>query len=303
MTQLDPEVDLNRTAATVESARRETGLREYLEIAWRDKWLVIVITVVFAVSTAIAALLTPRKYTATVILAAVSNKTGGGLSGGSVLSSIGGLALGGVLGHDSEKAESLAVLQSDILTTRYIREHNLLPVLFAKQWDPLTKQWRVKEAREVPTLWRGSQKFKDDIRNVNESTKTGLITMTITWGDPQLAAKWANDLVQLTNDSMRERAIADSERNIAYLNEQAAKTDVSQVRTAVYAILESEIRHEMIARGTQEYALKVLDPAVPPETPTSPKRTVWVIVSTITGMLMGLLLVVLRESWRRGGRT
>ncbi len=292
---------MNRTAAAAEGTRRETGLREFYEIVWRDKWIVIGITAMFAVSTAVAAMLTPRKWTATVILAVVSNK-GGGLGGG-VLSSIGGLALPGLLGRDSEKSESLAVLQSDILTTRYIREHNLLPVLYPKLWDPVAKQWRVRKPSEVPTLWRATQKFKDDVRNVNESTKTGLITMTITWDDPQLAAKWANDLVELTNDAMRERAIADTERNIAYLTEQAAKTDVSQVRTAVYAILESEIRHAMIARGTQEYALRVLDPAVAPEVPSSPRRTVWVIVGIFTGMLMSLLVVFLREAWLRGGRT
>ena len=294
---------MNSTAAAAEGARRETGLREFFEVVWRDKWIVVVITAVFAVSTAVAAMLTPRKWTATVILAVVSNKGGGLSGGGGVLSSIGGLALPGLLGHDSEKAESLAVLQSDTLTTRYIREHNLLPVLYAKQWDPIAKQWRVQKPSEVPTMWRATQKFKDDIRNVNESTKTGLVTMTITWDDPQLAAKWANDLVELTNDAMRERAIADSERNIAYLNEQAAKTDVSQVRAAVYAILESEIRHEMIARGTQEYALRVLDPAVAPEVPSSPRRTVWVIVSIMAGVLMSLLVVFLRESWLRGSRT
>lgn len=292
---------MNRTAAAAEGTRRETGLREFFEIVWRDKWIVIGITAMFAVSTAVAAMLTPRKWTATVILAVVSNK-GGGLGGG-VLSSIGGLALPGLLGRDSEKSESLAVLQSDILTTRYIREHNLLPVLYPKLWDPVAKQWRVRKPSEVPTLWRATQKFKDDVRNVNESTKTGLVTMTITWDDPQLAAKWANDLVELTNDAMRERAIADTERNIAYLTEQAAKTDVSQVRTAVYAILESEIRHAMIARGTQEYALRVLDPAVAPEVPSSPRRTVWVIVGIFTGMLMSLLVVFLREAWLRGGRT
>jgi uncharacterized protein involved in exopolysaccharide biosynthesis len=285
----------------------ETNLREIVEIIWADKWIVVWITLLVTFAVGLTAVLTPRKYTATVLLSAVSNRTGGGGLGGasSALGQIGGLAsLAGLsLRGDSEKSEAVATLQSDALTMRYIRDHNLLPVLFAKEWDPVAKTWRVSNPEKKPTLWRASERFKHDVRDVTESTKTGLITLTVTWTDPHIAADWANELVKLTNDSMRERAITDTERNIAYLNAQAAKTDIAQVRTAVYAILESEIRRAMIARGTEEYALKVLDPAVAPELPSAPKRTIWVIVGFVTGLLLSVFIVLVRESWSRSARS
>jgi uncharacterized protein involved in exopolysaccharide biosynthesis len=59
----------------------------------------------------------------------------------------------------------------------------------------------------------------------------------------------------------------------------------------------------MLARGTDEYALKILDPAVAPEIPSAPKRTIWVIVGFVTGLFISIFIVLARESWIRSGRT
>lgn len=288
------------------STRDETSLRELIEIVWRDKWIVMGVTLLFVFAVGLTAWLTPRKYTATVILAVVSNRSGSGMGGGnSILSQFGGIAsLAGLpLRGDSEKSESIAVLQSQLLTMQYIKDNNLLPILFAPQWDAANRRWKSQQPGQIPTLWRANARFNGSVRDVTENSKTGLITLTITWTDAHLAAQWANDLVRLTNDYMRDRAIQDSERNIAFLNEQAAKTDIAQVRAAIYAILESEIRRAMLARGADEYALKVLDPAVPPEIPSAPKRAVWVIVGFLSGLFVSVFLVFARESWTRSGRT
>ena len=90
---------------------------------------------------------------------------------------------------------------------------------------------------KVPSLWKANAYFKKKVRTVYNDPKTGLIILTITFGDPHIAAKWANDLVKLTNAYLRDKAVAESERNIAFLNEEAAKSDVVEVREAVYKIM------------------------------------------------------------------
>ncbi len=100
---------------------------------------------------------------------------------------------------DSRKYESLTVLQSEALTEKYISSHNLLPVLYANQWDRGKNTWRSSDVAKVPTLWKANRFFKK-IRSVSTDAKTGMITMTIKWTDPVLAASWANDLVALTNE-------------------------------------------------------------------------------------------------------
>jgi uncharacterized protein involved in exopolysaccharide biosynthesis len=125
-----------------------------------------------------------------------------------------------------------------------------------------------------------------------------LVTITITWTDPHIAATWANDLVKATNEFLRDRAIRESERNIAYLNGQAASTDVVGVKQAIYAILQSEISKVMLARGSDEYALKIIDPAVAPERPFFPKLTLWLAAGIALGMVLSAVIVVFRSGRR-----
>ena len=77
-----------------------------------------------------------------------------------------------------------------------------------------------------------------------------------------MAAKWANGLVAMANQHLRSKALVESERNIAYLNDQAAKTDVVPVRQAIYSILQSEINKEMLARGADRWTRYTGAPAI-----------------------------------------
>ena len=129
--------------------------------------------------------------------------------------------------------------------------------------------------------------------------KTGLVTLTIAWSDPRLAAKWANGLVSITNDYLRTKAIAESERNITYLNEQAGKTDVMTVKQAIYAILQNEINKQMLARGSDEYAFKILDPAAPPEVPSSPRPKLWTFLAFFGGLALSIFAAYVHLAWKR----
>jgi uncharacterized protein involved in exopolysaccharide biosynthesis len=189
------------------------------------------------------------------------------------------------------------VLQSEALTERYIQENDLLPILFPNKWDAAHKRW----IRDTPTLQEAFALF-EKIRTVSEDKKTGLVRVTIIWTDRLIVAKWANDLVSITNESLRDRAIRESQRHIAYLNEQLANTDQAPIRMAINGVLESEIKSAMFAKGTDEYALKVLDPAVIPNKKSGPKRALWVLGGALLGMLAALAALYLRNVWRAGDR-
>jgi LPS O-antigen subunit length determinant protein (WzzB/FepE family) len=98
----------------------------------------------------------------------------------------------------------------------------------------------------------------------------------------------------MTNDYLREKAINESERNITYLTDQAAKTDVVGVRQAIYSILQNEINKVMLARGSDEYALKVVDPASPPERPSSPRPLLWTAAGCLGGALLAMIIAITR---------
>jgi uncharacterized protein involved in exopolysaccharide biosynthesis len=245
----------------------------------------------------------PNTYKATVVLSPVSNPTAAGRLAGQG-SQVGGIAslIGLSFGGDTSKAESLAVLQSESLTERFIHDNNLLPLLFKDQWDPVGRQWKGGPAERQPTLWKGNEAFAK-IRNVGEDKKLSLTALTITWTDPVTAAKWANDLVKAANQALRNQAIEESQQHIAYLQNEANGTDVAQVRAAIYAVLESEIKNVMLAKGPGDYALKIIDPAIPPEKRFGPQPLLWAIGGASTGLVLAVFVIFLRRAWQEDTAT
>jgi uncharacterized protein involved in exopolysaccharide biosynthesis len=277
----------------------EISLKELIQEIWQRRWFVSALTVLFTLGAFVVAWRMPRMYTASVVLSPATN-TPGGQSGGlsSMISQFGGLAslAGLAVNSDSRRSESIAFLQSESLTESYIRDNRLLPILYHSRWDSLANRWKGR----APTVWQAGELFKKSVRIVTIDTKTGLVTLSIMWRDPQLASDWANGLVRMANDDLRGKAITESQRNIDYLNQQAVRTDLIGVKQAIYSLLENEINKEMLARGSEEYALKVIDPAIAPELPSSPKIPLWTLLGTFSGLVLSLFAVFVRLAWVRG---
>lgn len=272
------------------------SLRELLSLLWLKRLLVAGIILTVAVVTTTVGWLMPATYEATATVSPVANSDSATQLGalGSLVSDFGGLAsLGGVsLSGDTKKAESIAVLQSESLTQAFITANHLLPVLFSKDWDPATHSWRTGK---TPTLWDANRYFEKHIRTVTTDTRTGLVTLTITWRNPVVAARWANGLIRMTNDFLRNQAVAESERNIAYLKEQVSRTNSVELKQAIYSVMEAEIKQEMLARGNRQYALKVIDPAFAPGRPSSLPIIEWLLLGLIGGFALALCVVVVRH--------
>jgi uncharacterized protein involved in exopolysaccharide biosynthesis len=250
------------------------NLRELLLELWRVR-IAVGCAIVICASVGVAVgLLRDKEYEASIILSPAADDMSSGRLGGlaSLASQYGGLAslAGFSMPGKTKKEEVLAVLESELLTEAYIRENNLLPVLYAKQWDAASGKWTTNDPKKIPTLWKANRYFSKDVRQVKEDRKSGLVVMTIRWKEPRTAAKWANDLVRMTNDYLRAKAIRESERHINYLNDQLKNLTIVEAQKAIYALLQDEINTQMVAKGREEYALKVIDPAAVPEIAVSP---------------------------------
>lgn len=266
----------------------EISLAEIGQALWSRRLIIVGSTVVAAlIAVTISLLMTPI-FEAEVVLSPVSDDGSSGLS--SVTAQLGGLAsLAGVsIGGDTSGAEALATLSSRVLVEEYIRSQNLLPVLYADDWDAERKNWN-EDVELPPTLWFATRKFLKDVVSVQADKKTGLVTLKVEWEDPELTAQWANDLVKLTNERLRGQAIAASAKNIAYLYEQLEKTSVVEIRESIYRLLESETKKVMLAQGSEEYAFKVVDPAMVPEKKAKPKRALIAAIGTFMGFMLAAL--------------
>jgi uncharacterized protein involved in exopolysaccharide biosynthesis len=264
---------------------REIELKSLLSVVWLHKYLIAAIgAVCLAVGITLALLSTPI-YRAEVVVTETRDINGGGSASGLAsklggLASVAGINLGGAGAGGGVDAR--AVLGSRHLVEEFVKRNNLIPELYAEQKEPAT-------------LWKAVEDFRKDVLGIHEDKVKGTITISIDWRDRMTAARWATGFVALANDLVRTRTIRDSERGIAYLNEQIAKTSAIELRTVLYDLVQSEMKNLALANGRAEYAFTTVDPAVPPEERIRPKRTIMAGLGAVGGFLLGVVVAFVRE--------
>ena len=273
-------------------------LREAVARIWTQRWWVLASVLVFSLGFIAAALLMSPVYRASVVLVpadADRNGLGGRLGQLGGLASIVGVKMDGA---GSETEEAIAVLKSRQFTDAFIKDHNLMPILFAKSWDSATKSW--KPASKLPTEGKASKAFRK-LCTVIEDKKSGLVTLQIDWTDRKQAAAWANTLVSRLNAEMRSRAITKSDAMLGYLEKELESTSIVGTRQAINNLVESQIKQRMLANVTQEYSFRVVDTAVAPEVddPIKPKRRLMAAAGFAIGLGIGVIGALLLGAPRR----
>ncbi len=241
--------------APVDSTVPVALLLRVIRRRWKRLALLVLATILVAV---IAAAVLPRRYEAGLVAlprgsdrSALLNSLTGQLGGLAALAGLGG-------GEGGQRAEAIQMLQSQILAREFIEDKKLLPVLFASDWDEAHQSWRGR----TRTLNDGVDYFDHRVRTVVEDRRTGLVTLRITWRDPQQAAEWANELVRRANDRLRQRAITRSQGSIDYLKKEARNTDVVEIQQSLYRLMEDQYKSLLLANVTEDYAFSVIDPAI-----------------------------------------
>jgi len=270
----------------------ESETRELLRRLKPRRWKILASTLVFGGLAAVAAFLMTPYYESKVVMVPAHNEHGGGMK--AALDQLGGLAsLAGinVKEGDEETNEAIGVLKSRQLAGSFIADHGLMQKFFAKKWNAATRTWKDSNPEKWPTPNKAFEYFNERVRSLVQDKKTGLITMAITWKDRNEAAQWANELIERLNAEMRRRAMDRTARNIAYLQEELKNGAAVEIRDAINHLVESQIREQMIAAATDEYAFRVVDKAVVADKnePVWPPKALMIAGGCVLGLLLGCL--------------
>ena len=297
----------------------EIDLRELFSVIWQGKWLIVAITTVFAIGAVIFAIKQPNIYKSGALLAPASEEQSGGLSalasqfGG--LASLAGVNLGGKGGTDKTQL-AIEVLKSRQFTSDFIQRHNILAdVMAAEKWDrdadkiiydsefynEKTNTW-VREVKaplkSEPSMQEAFKVFSKIIA-VNKAKETGLVTISVEHVSPKVAQQWVSWLVKDINKVMKERDVAEAIRSREFLNKQIALTNVADIRSILYKLVEEQAKTIMFAEVRDEYVFKTIDPAIAPEDKAEPKRAVICLLGIILGGILGVMLVLIRHFIRK----
>lgn len=273
----------------------ELSLIDLWNILWNRKWIILVLGPLFGVIGILYALNQTEIYRAEATLApSVEKKGGGGLAalagqfGG--LASMAGINIGG--GGSTENA--IAVLKSRKFLIPFLSEEGRLQALFPKEWDSETELWIVEKERRAennkPTNLEAYERFTKGVLKVSTDKKTGIVTLAIELPDIEATATWANELTERLNSHLREQAKNETDKNLTYLKNQLKETQVLEIRESLYTLIESESKTAMLANAKEEYAFKVIDPALAPEVRVRPQRALIVLASGMLGGFFGIFL-------------
>jgi uncharacterized protein involved in exopolysaccharide biosynthesis len=302
----------------------EINLLDLWRVLVENKKTIIAITFACTLIATIAVFMKTPIYRAEVLLSPVSSEGVGKRGLGAFASQFGGLAsLAGISmpgGGDVETA--LATIKSRKFITEYVAAENLKPILFEDNWDAgkqawiqktsstnAVKSWLLPSTPDMnrsgeqlapgePSAWNVYNLFSN-ILFVSQDKKTGLVTVAVEWKDPMLAAQWANRLVVKLNTELRQRAVDEGEKSIAYLNQQIEQTSISDLRSVLFKLIEEHTKSITLAKANEEYALKVIDPASPPERKIKPNRKLMLVLGVITGGVLSLLIVFVRRAFSK----
>ncbi|VEF25358.1 LPS O-antigen length regulator [Shewanella baltica] len=292
----------------------EIDLRELFSVIWQGKWLIIAITVVFAIGSVVFAIMQPNIYKSEALLAPAAEEQGGGLSalasqfGG--LASLAGVNLGAKGGTDKTQL-AIEVLKSRQFTSDFIQKHNILADLMAaKKWERDTDKLVYDEDDyiEATNTWvrdvelplkpepstQEAYKVFSKIFSVNSDKETGMVTLSIEHLSPTVAQQWVSWLVQDINKVMKERDVSEANRSSEFLNKQIALTNVADIKTILYKLVEEQAKTIMFAEVRDEYVFKTIDPALVPEEKAKPKRALICALGTMLGGMLGVMFVLVR---------
>ncbi|EGR4673516.1 LPS O-antigen length regulator [Vibrio parahaemolyticus] len=302
-----------------QSTGDEIDLRELCKALWEGKWIIIITTFIFAIGSVLYALSLPNIYKADTLLAPADTSNGGGLS--KMAGQLGGLAaLAGVNFRGSESSQTdlaVQVMKSRQFIDTFIKNHNLLvPLMASEGWDLATNSlildsdvYDVTSSKwlrdpnglrgDKPTAQEIYEKFIKKILIINKDEETGFYTISVKHYSPYIAQQWTKWLIEDINKTMRERAIAEAEQNLTYLNIQLNKTAITDMQSTFYKLIEEQTKSLMLAEVQEEFVFKVIDPALVPEAKDTPRRGLICIIGTLIGGIISVLIILVLFVYRK----
>lgn len=289
----------------------EIDLRELFVVLWAGRLKILAVTATAALLSVVVALSLPNIYRAEALVVSSESDSSGGLS--ALAGQFGGLAsLAGVsLGSgDSDRTQlGIEVLQSRQFFADFIaRRDVLVPLMATAKWNAATGELVIDEdiynteqqrwVREVepprtrqPSVQEAYAEFVE-LFSVSQDKKSGMVTVAVEHQSPQVAQQWVSWLIDDLNTTLREQDIAEAERSITYLQQQVRETNVADLQTLFFGLIQKQTERVMLAKVRDQYLFKTIDPAVVPELKSKPKRALICLLGTLLGGMLALFWVL-----------
>lgn len=287
----------------------EIDIGELISALWKGKWIIAVATSLATAAAVFYALSLPNIYKSEALLAPVTEDAGmkipGQLGG---LAALAGVNLGGLAGSN-KVGLAMEIIKSREFLGHFIEKNDLYVTLMATEgWNRSDNSFLIdpdiydvannKWVRKVevpyapkPSLLEVHEEFMKSF-TITQEKASGMVKIGFEHYSPYLAKRLIDDLIQAINDEMRNRDLVEAQRSISYLNNQIEKTNISDVKTMLYSLIEEQTKTVMLANVRDEYIFKVVDPAVVVEKKIKPARVGIIIIVSMCAFILSCMLMI-----------
>jgi len=287
----------------------EIDLRELFHVLWDRRFYIGAITSIFSLISIIYALMLPNIYQSqAVIMPMEANQGMSGILGQySGMASLAGISLPSESGSKAQEAiariKSFEFFSNSFLP--YIKLENLMAVkkwtqasntltYDASDFDSESRQWvrKPKPPRSnIPSPQEAYEEYME-IMSVNEDKKTLFVTLSVEHESPFIAQQWVEILREQIDQLMRDQDRQTAKKSIEYLNSLAPTVNYEEIKEALFALQQEQMKRLMMVEANDNYIFKVLDSPIVPEEHSRPRRSLIVFWGTILGMVLSVLGVL-----------
>jgi len=288
----------------------EIDLLQLIEVLWKKKIFIILVTSIFAIFSVFYALSLKNIYKSEAIVHIPESE------GGETLSGIGGLAsMAGI--NISPRGMAKSAIAIETIKSRAFLKHlisfeNVLPELMAPEkydselrktvfdkrvYDEKTSEWVRKNRsnnNSKPTYLEAFQIYNKLI-SVREDKNSGLLVLSFEHISPVFAEQFLSLIIKEVNELLRNKDLQESSDAIAFLSSEIPKSSLITMKDAINQLVQSKLETQMMARISSEYILKIIEPPFVPEKKFKPVRSMICIFGTLLGGLLAVIFVLIRH--------
>ena len=287
----------------------EINLKEFFEVLWAGKKLIIIVTAVFAIISVVYALSLNNYYKSeAVLIISDDSNEGSGISNLTGLASVAGINVPSS-GQDKpmlvvETLKSRAFLKhllefdgvlASLMATKSFDNQSQSITYDPNTYDVKNDKWLRKPSnnrKSKPSYLESYDQYLSNV-SIEQDANPNLIFMSVEHLSPIFAKDFLELMINQINELLRDKDLKESSDAIAFLSTEMAKSNFVSMKDAINQLVQSKLETQMMARISSDYILKIVEPPFVPEKKSKPQRSLICILGTLLGGALAVLWLLI----------
>jgi uncharacterized protein involved in exopolysaccharide biosynthesis len=163
-------------------------------------------------------------------------------------------------------------------------------ILYKKNfYDANLKQWK----KDIKFL-RIHRKYYLKNLTATKDRSTNLLTISFRHVSPVFAKELLDTIILELNQTIRTIELENSNKKLQFLIDRTSNTNNKEVRDALGAIIEEELKNIAFSSTRVDYLLQTIDPAYVPHQAMFPNRLLLILLGLISGLSLSFSYLAMR---------